>query len=1412
MSTSQANPPNLSIPVCGIGASAGGVEALQQFFGAVADDLGLAYVVIVHLAPDHKSELPSIISRCTKMPVIQVADHQAEKLAPNTIYVIAPDRKLQITDTSVSASEFDQPRGQRTAIDLFFRSLAEAHGDGFAVILSGGGSDGALGAKAVKESGGVVLVQDPSSAAHKGMPRAVIATGVADIVLPIPELAARLAELSRSKDRMLHLVRAASGTQEISEREDKALRQILDLLKKRTGHDFSKYKRATVLRRMSRRLQITHQATIGDYLSRIREDEAEVQALFGDFLISVTRFFRDPDSWAALQQQVIKPLVEKADPDQQIRIWVPGCATGEEAYTLAMLFDEEFDRRTDHHSFVIFASDVDENGLAVARDGLYPEAISVDISEARLAKYFRREDDHYRVVSDIRDRIVFAEHSLLRDPPFSRLDLISCRNLLIYLDHDLQWQVMNVFRYASRDSAYLFLGVSEMADEDSFQTIDKKHNIFQARPVEGRRSLPDTLTTPGTRSVRSGRESRTMSRSNAAESHTSALERVSPPTILVDQRWNVLHLSPSASHFFQQSGGPLARRSTDLVRPELRDELQALLHRAFEVAAPQLSEFVSVAFNGQAHRVAILAQQHRLPENEGINVLVTFLDAGPGIVDVPSTDSEPANELVRELREKLRHTESRLESMRDDHSLTNEDLRAANEELQSLNEEYRSTTEELETSKEELQSMNEELQTVNNELKNKLDEVSRAHSDLENLMAATNVATLFLSEDLRIKRFTPQLGEIFNIKTRDLDRPIADLTHSLDYETLVVDAQRVLASLQSIERQTISRNGRIFLARLSPYRANGGRGVDGVVITFVDMTAIKTAEAALRESEKRLEAELNVTRRLHQMTLEVATSSNMQEALDCILAASIHLQRADYGHIQLLDRSSQVLRIVAHHGFGASYLRHFETSPATDLSASGRAVRSRLPIHVTDINADAAYHKDEDIHAAAGYRSANSTPLINRSNDLVGVLSVFFREPRTDSERCRQLGSLLAQQAADLIESRAQQESMSRLNDALSKRTSELEASEDRLSRQATELLEQDRHRQEFLAALGHELRNPMAAIQSSLSVMSPSDNVSQRALGIMRRQSAHMVRLINDILDITRVTQGRLRIEREVIDLNSSALAAVETVRQQAENKGLKLQCVVSSGPLYVDADPERLAQVFDNLLRNAVAYTDKGAVTLTTSRDGILARASIRDTGTGIETKDMDDIFMPYQRRDPSQKKSGLGLGLTVVKALVEAHGGGVTVHSEGLGRGSEFTLTIPISDTRPTSSAASPVSMPARRQILVVDDQPDIADTLGMLLEQLGQEVRVTYSGVSALAAARANQPDVVFLDLSMPEIDGAELARLLRQNFPANGLTLVAISGKADHAEVRSNHVFDRYLLKPASKEDLAALLNSLPLSK
>ena len=833
-------------PVVGIGASAGGVKAVRELFDALPSDTGAAFVVIMHLDPATPSELPSILASHTGMPVLGVTKKQS--LLANHVYVIPPDRELQITESEIAATAFREPRGQRAPVDSFFRSLAAQHGDGFAVILTGAGSDGAVGVKAVKEAGGIIMVQDPAEAEHGGMPSAAISTEVVDFVLPLRQLALRLTEMIRSKDHVEEVQRSAD--------DEDNLRRILAHLRVRTSHDFSHYKRSTVMRRLLRRMQVTRKEKFEDYFSYLRDHVEEAQALLADLLISVTAFFRDTKAFESLAQNVI-PHLFRGDALNPVRVWVAGCATGEEAYSIAILLMEEAAKHEVRPEIQVFGSDMDSRALNIAREGRYPAAIEGDVNEERLRRYFTRDGEYYRVKRDLRDTVLFANHSLLKDPPFSRLDLVSCRNLLIYLDRDLQQQVLATVHYALEPDGYLFLGSSESGEhrDGLFRAVDRDARIYQSngRPKERLPALPRILGIStehlGVTSVPAAIGAR-----GAQVAHREALEVGAPPSVLVDQTNRVLHLSETAGRYLQQSAGPPVTDITDLVRQEMRFELRSALHRAFTKGEASLSGAIPVRFNGSAHPVYLQVKpQMGEDEKDVTRALVFFIEGTSDKAGSPIAGSADAsNETVNQLRQELEIAQASMRTMREESEAANEELRAANEELQSINEEYRSTAEELETSKEELQSINEELQTVNSELKLKLETVSRANSDLQNLMAAMDFGTLFLDTGLRIKRFTPRLSDLFSITPGDVGRPITDFTHQLDYEGLVADARAVLDHLSPVEREIRSVKGGWYLVRVRPYRTVDDK-IDGVVATFIDVTERRQMEDALRNANEKLE-------------------------------------------------------------------------------------------------------------------------------------------------------------------------------------------------------------------------------------------------------------------------------------------------------------------------------------------------------------------------------------------------------------------------------------------------------------------------------------------------------------------------------------------------------------------------------
>ena len=770
-----------------------------------------------------------------------------------------------IEDNAIRARPFSEPRGQRAPIDMFFRSIAAGRGDGMAVILSGAGSDGALGVRKVKEGGGVIFVQEPSEAEFGMMPRSAMATGVADFVEPIDRMVERIAEVARSKEALRRL-----GTDEA----DDDLRRILGFLRARVGHDFSAYKRATVMRRIARRMAVTRMLSLADYATYLRETPEEAQNLFSDLLISVTAFFRDPAAFEAVAHEVFRPLIENRDDgqggdrrgdDDKLRMWSVGCATGEEAYSLAILLLEEAERCEVAPAIQIFATDLDDGALATAREGRYPKAIETDVSDARLRRFFDDEGTHYRIRKEVRDLVLFAHHSAVKDPPFMRLDLVTCRNLLIYLERDMQRQLLALFHYALNPGGCLFLGTAESVDTrpELFAPSNRDARLYAAKPRHDRgidllAALPRGHIAPLLKPVETARAAGTL-----PAAHQTMLEALAPPSALVDEDHRVVNLSANAGRFIRPSEGPMTPVLPDLVMSELRGELRRALYRAFELRKATLTLPVPVVLDGTACRIVMHVSPGASDDRAAPRALVLFMDSGPvpaagetpdgtrdGAEDGGATPADPDAERVNRLEEALRSTQDRLGASRREHENAIQELRVANEELQSINEEYRSTAEELETSKEELQSMNEELSTVNAELKIKLDTVASAHSDLQNLINATEIGTLFLDAKMRIRMLTPEVERLFSVTDSDVGRPITDFTHRLAYDGIEADAVRVLRTLEPTESEVATRDGRWLMMRLRPYRTVEDR-IDGVVLSFVDITSRREAQQNLAESEAR---------------------------------------------------------------------------------------------------------------------------------------------------------------------------------------------------------------------------------------------------------------------------------------------------------------------------------------------------------------------------------------------------------------------------------------------------------------------------------------------------------------------------------------------------------------------------------
>jgi two-component system CheB/CheR fusion protein len=840
----QYNPRHGRLPIVGIGASAGGLRALQHFFGNLPQDTGLAFVVIVHLDPHHESQMAELLQASTAMPVRQVT--QSLIAQPNHVYIIPPDKDLTMMDGELRTSPRTEAVRGRAPIDVFFRTLAETHDTGaIGVILSGTGSDGAQGVRCIKERGGVTMAQAPADAEYDGMPRSAIDTGQVDVVLPAAELAVELARLLLAAST---IVLPAEG-EELAEPEAAALGKILGHVRTKTGQDFTGYKRATVLRRLERRMQFTGTENLAAYLAVLRDHPAETSTLFNDFLISVTSFFRDPDAFDALEREVVPALFADKGPEDDVRVWVAGCATGEEAYSLAMLLSDYADRLDVTPKVKIFATDVHEKSFTFAREGLYPGSIAANVSPARLQRFFSQEPGGYRVKKTIREKVLFANHDMLKDPPFLRLDLLSCRNVLIYLQRDTQHRLLELFHFALRPAGYLFLGGSESTEAASklFAAVDKKRQIY--RSLDG----PHPRALRGTAGARvEARAPATMVAPYPQPSfsfgalHQQLVEAYAPPSLVVSAEGEVVHLSTQAGRYLRHAGGVPTNMLLDMVQGDLRLQLRTLLRTALRTGMPAAARGIRFDPDAKHRRVNVSVRPLSVVDPDRTFALVVF-DEHPGTRSAPSlgtADSTAESQRVaslEQLEQELKETKSQLTATSEEHEATIEELRAANEELQSITEEQRAVAEELEASKEELQSINEELRTINQEHRIRNEELAQVNSDLINLIDSTDIGTVFLDRELRIRRYTPPVAQVFNVVPADSGRPLTDITHRLSYHDLEADVREVLQTLVRREREVASDDGRWFMVRLSPYRAVDDK-IDGVVLTLVNTTARKRAE------------------------------------------------------------------------------------------------------------------------------------------------------------------------------------------------------------------------------------------------------------------------------------------------------------------------------------------------------------------------------------------------------------------------------------------------------------------------------------------------------------------------------------------------------------------------------------------
>lgn len=884
--SSQAPSPLPFFPIVGVGASAGGLAAFERLLSGIPEgvDLGMAFVLVQHLAPDHKSILADILGRSTSFTVIEVEDGMA--VQPNYVYVIPPGHDMALLNGTLQLLEPTEPRGHQLPIDYFFRSLAQdQHQRAIGVVLSGSGSDGTLGIRAIKSEGGMIIAQKTETAEFDSMPRSAIATGLVDYELPPEEMVAQL--MTYTSQLFGKLPRPVAGPEPAV---DSSLRRIFGLLRSQTSHDFSQYKPSTIYRRIERRMAVHQIEAIENYVTYLQQSPAEIEALFRDLLIGVTNFFRDPEAFQALEKLVIPQLMAvKSEADSSakevLRIWICGCSTGEEAYSIAILLREQMDISSRNFSVQIFATDIDSRAIATARAGLFPTGIASDITPERLTRFFLAEPDGsgYRVQKSIREMLVFSEHDVNKDPPFSKLDLISCRNVLIYLGAELQRKLIPLFHFALKPNGFLFLGSSEGISDfnDLFSTLDRKAKLYQRRAGEAsllnsfRGRLLSPLSAIDTSMPKiSGKVAGPVKRPLRELVEQTLLRHLSVSAALVNAGGDILYLHGRTGMYLEPSSGEAGINNIlKMAREGLRHDLAVALQRV--VATPEIvhARGLSVRTNGHFTQVdlsvcpVISSTSVGVTEaNDPVDVslyLIILQQAAEtstavsgatfsgDAVQSPATSSE-AELIIAALRKELHARDEYLQCAQEELESSNEELKSSNEEMQSVNEELQSTNEELETSREEMQSINEELSTVNAELQVKVLDLSRANNDMNNLLSGTGIATVFVDPQLRILRFTPTVAQLINLIPSDVGRPVGHIVSNLvGYDSLLVDARAVLDSLESRERQVQTASGLWFMMRIRPYRTLDNV-IEGVVITFVDITEPKRVEEALARANDQL--------------------------------------------------------------------------------------------------------------------------------------------------------------------------------------------------------------------------------------------------------------------------------------------------------------------------------------------------------------------------------------------------------------------------------------------------------------------------------------------------------------------------------------------------------------------------------
>jgi len=1354
-----------SFPVVGIGASAGGLEAFTQLLKYLPVDTGMAFVLIQHLSPDYRSLLPEILARATLMPLQQVEEGMA--VEPNHVYVIPPDAEMTLAQGVFQLTPREKTQRKFHPVNAFFHSLAARDSRAIGIVLSGTDGDGALGLEAIKIAGGITFAQCEATAQFDGMPSTAIATGQVDFILPPQQIAEELAKISRhpyvssltpTSTEDPDPVQAAEGP--ASEEDD--FSAILALLQARTGVEFTHYKYATLERRIKRRMVLYHLERLADYVRYLQDNPAEVQALYQDVLISVTNFFRDPEAFAILKGSVFPRLIQRRSAAEPIRIWVPGCATGEEVYSLAICLLEVLTERAIKLPLQIFGTDLSERVIETARRGIYRQNLMVNVSPERLQRFFVQVEGGYQICKWVREQCVFARHNLVSDPPFSNLDMISCRNVLIYFGPSLQKRVLPVFHYSLNAKGFLLLGTSEGTGESSdlFAVVDKKYKIYAKKPVPPRlkfdfvsRDYPMINPVPSER-PRALADNGLDLRQQADQ---IVLNRYGPVGVVINEQLDILHFRGETSPYLRPAPGEPSFNLEKMARPGLLLELRTAIYQAQQ-------QDVTVSKSGlriekeQLGEVRLEVIPFQAPPAHERYYLVLFevvspVAAPPAVAPHVKGSGEPVASETKRLQQELAaakqdlaDTQAYLQSIIEEQQTTTQNLMAANEEILSSNEELQSTNEELQTAKEEIQATNEELKTTNDELQSRNLEARQANDDLINLLSSVNIPILMLDGDLGIRRFTPTAQRLFNLLPSDVGRPLSHIRPNLsvfDLEALILE---VIDTLIVKELEVQDWEGRWYSLRIRPYKTTENR-IDGAVVTLLDIDDLRRSVEQLRESRDYAEAIVQTVREplvVLNADLAVCTAN-----------------RSFYQMFQVSPAETEQCLI-------------FELGNGQWEIPGLRTLLEEMLPQSSEIQDFEVEHDFEQIGTKTMLLSARR--LLQATHEpmiLLGIQDITERKQLLQSEQAARAAAEAANASKD-----------------------------------------------EFISILSHELRTPLNAVLGWAQLLlhrHQDEATTTRALETIERNAKLQSQLIGDLLDVSRIVQGKLQLECRPVNLAPIIQAVVHTMQPTADQKRVQLEARLASGSETISADPGRMQQVIWNLLANAIKFTpEHGRVEVRLEYSSSHAQVQVIDTGKGISPEFLPYVFERFRQAESTETRAhgGLGLGLAIVRRLVELHGGTVGAESLGEGQGATFTVLLPLVPQSQMSQGIAPESPPDLRgiKVLLVDDDEDLRELFPFLLEQAGVIVTATASAEEALAALSQFQPDLLVSDIAMPEVDGYGLIQRVRALPPEQGGQVLAIALTAYAEEVASAQAiaagFQSHVPKPVEIARLVEVIASL----